>query len=197
MWPDRGDEAERTGRGTNVNTARLCFGNGERKAFHQLNESPKCSCELQANMAEYCVCGQSGGRSVSVSMETSWGVLVYAAWSPRTLRGRPPPEDWESSRLRFEKRKRYSRGREEGGRKEGKELGGAQWAPPSSKDSTPESQVLAASFSCRLLMISCSSEPALFWRRRRNRDMNKHSSGHKRTFDLRRLSSAASWDEPI
>lgn len=53
-------------------------------------------------------------------------------------------------------------GKREGGRKEGEELGGAQWGPPSSKDSTPESQVLAASFSCRLLMISCSSEPALF-----------------------------------
>lgn len=36
---------------------------------------------------------------------------------------------------------------------------------PSSKDSTPESQVLAASFSCRLLMISWSSEPELLcWR---------------------------------
>lgn len=49
----------------------------------------------------------------------------------------------------------------EGGRRK---EGGAQWAVPSSKDSTPESQVLAASFSCRLLMISCSSEPELLWR---------------------------------
>lgn len=49
----------------------------------------------------------------------------------------------------------------EGGRRK---EGGAQWAVPSSKDSTPESQVLDASFSCRLLMISCSSEPELLWR---------------------------------
>lgn len=40
--------------------------------------------------------------------------------------------------------------------------GAAQWVLPSSKDSTPESQVDAASFSCRRLMISCSSEPELF-----------------------------------
>lgn len=124
VWPDRSDGAERTGRGTDVNTARLCFGNGEQTAFHQLNESPKCSCELQANMAEYCVCGSPvGGRFVS--MEMSWGVPVYAAWSPRTPRGRPLPEDWESSRLRFEKKdkvqQREGRGREEGRR-------GAGWS---------------------------------------------------------------------
>lgn len=45
---------------------------------------------------------------------------------------------------------------------------GAQWLLPSSNDSTPESQALAANFSCLLLMISCSSEPeprsrAAFW----------------------------------
>lgn len=67
-------------------------------------------------MAEYCVCGSPvGGRFVS--MEMSWGVPVYAAWSPRTPRGRPLPEDWESSRLRFEKKdkvqQREGRGREE------------------------------------------------------------------------------------
>lgn len=116
VWPDRSDGAERTGRGTDVNTARLCFGNGEQTAFHQLNESPKCSCELQANMAEYCVCGSPvGGRFVS--MEMSWGVPVYAAWSPRTPRGRPLPEDWESSRLRFEKKDKVQQ-REGRGRKE-------------------------------------------------------------------------------
>lgn len=44
---------------------------------------------------------------------------------------------------------------------------------PSSKDSTPESQVLAASFSCRLLMISWSSEPELLWRRKKGEDPEK------------------------
>lgn len=55
-------------------------------------------------------------------------------------------------------------GRKEVGEGRRRKEGGAQWAVPSSKDSTPESQVLAASFSCRLLMISCSSEPELLWR---------------------------------
>lgn len=47
--------------------------------------------------------------------------------------------------------------------------GVAQCAGPSSKDSTPESLVLVASFSCCLLMISWSSEPELLWRRARRR----------------------------
>lgn len=47
--------------------------------------------------------------------------------------------------------------------------GVAQWAGPSSKDSTPESLVLVASFSCCLLMISWSSEPEPLWRRSRRR----------------------------
>lgn len=47
---------------------------------------------------------------------------------------------------------------------------------PSSKDSTPESQVLAASFSCRLLMISCSSEPELLWRDRHRKLISVRSS---------------------
>lgn len=33
-----------------------------------------------------------------------------------------------------------------------------QWLLPSSKDSTPESVAAALIFSCRLLIISCSSE---------------------------------------
>jgi len=69
---------------------------------------------------------------------------------------------------------------------------------PSSKDSTPESQVLAASFSCRLLMISWSSEPELFWKKsrktRRERErgddrwLEDRNTTSKRRFDLRRLS---------
>lgn len=44
---------------------------------------------------------------------------------------------------------------------------GSQWLLPSSKDSTPESlAVVAASFSCRLLMISWSSEPELLYTHR-------------------------------
>lgn len=61
------------------------------------------------------------------------------------------------SRVRENSRKK----RLEGWRSGEKPCGG-QWVLPSSKDSTPESQVLAASFSCRLLMISSSSEPELF-----------------------------------
>lgn len=83
----------------------------------------------------------------SVAMATSWAVPACGAWSPRTRPGRPPPV---------------------GGEQE-KQTADAQWVLPSSKDSTPESTVLAASFSCRLLMISCSSEPELFWGRQRRR----------------------------
>lgn len=43
---------------------------------------------------------------------------------------------------------------------------GAQCVLPSSRDSTPESEVLAASFCCRFLITSCSSEPKLIWRHR-------------------------------
>lgn len=124
VWPDRSDEAERTGRGTDVNTARLCFGNGERTAFHQLNESPKCSCELQANMAEYCVCGQSGGRSVCFygdelrssclrRMISTNSARSAAAWGLRQQQAAV----WKKDKVQ----QREGRGREEG-------RGGAGWS---------------------------------------------------------------------
>lgn len=85
-------------------------------------------------------------------METSCG-----AWPPGP-RGRLPPQHPQAGVSG-----KYSKEREKSGKKHHR----AQWALASSKDSTPESQVLAASFSCRLLMISCSSEPELFWRQKR------------------------------
>lgn len=90
-------------------------------------------------------------------MATNWRLPVCDAWSPQTRRGLLQPESKEH---------RASGGQKTGG----EEQGGSQWALPSSKDSTPESQVLAASFSCRLLMISCSSEPEDFWRHRDKRE---------------------------
>lgn len=56
-----------------------------------------------------------------------------------------------------------------------------QWLLPSSKDSTPESPATAASFSCRLLMTSCSSEPELLCRQTEEQwDSCKHLG--KRSF---------------
>lgn len=82
-----------------------------------------------------------------ISTNSAWSV---AAWGSRVR---------DNSRLQCDKNKNESKGG-----KKGRKPCGAQWVLPSSKDSTPESQVVAASFSCRLLMISWSSEPELLWR---------------------------------
>lgn len=179
----------------NVNTERLYFGKLSywaaflHKTTKQHPESQKCSHELQANMAGYPLCvlnildGAEVGRPVGFlilfSTETSWGVPACVAWSPQTRHGQPPPEDQECEKTAGCSLKN-NRAKEEGGkegRAGGKKPGGAQWVLPSSKDSTPESQVLAASFSCRLLMISWSSEPELLWKQKERR---KRSGGRQR-----------------
>lgn len=62
--------------------------------------------------------------------------------------------------------------------KEGRKPCGGQRALHSSKDSTPESQVMDASFSCRLLMISWSSELEPLWRHRQEQERGGGQGGN-------------------